>query len=110
MSGALTVLAGVSGNSAINWADIVGSLDAVNADQTMPYATTITASVSITSGWGQLYYVLNGGAVTQYTGPFAVALGDTLHWEAQTKGTMAATVVVYRTGPTLLDTFNITLS
>jgi len=109
VTGAVAALCGASGNSNVNWADISGSLDASNADITMPYAAVITAAVTVTGGWGQLYYVLNGVGPTQYTAAFAVAKGDLLHWDAQTKGTWAGSVRVSRNTTTLIDTFNINL-
>lgn len=111
MTGVMLALQGVlSSTASVAWANIVGSLEGSNNDQTMPYTTTITLSLSSVIGSGAMYYVKNGASPVAYSGPFSVTLGDTLHWVAQSKGTYSATATVTRTGSILVDTFTVSLS
>lgn len=100
---------GLFGGAAIDWADIVGHLNAENTNVTMPNTATISASSTLNPAAVQLYYVKNGGAPVNYSGSFSVAANDTLHWGVQTKGTGSGTVTV-SAGAVVIDTFQVTLT
>lgn len=99
-----------TGGGGVNWTNITGSLSGETNIVTMPYSTTITISVAVTTGFGSVYYSLNEGSPINYSGPFAVTNGDDLQWGAQSKGTYNSTVTVSKTGPTVIDTFTISLT
>lgn len=103
-------MAGFFGSASVDWTDVIGSGTGQNNIVTLPFTTTITATLSSEVGSGALYYGKNGGGPTQYSAPFAVTAGDTLQWGAQSKGGYSAVVTVKRTGNIVIDTFNIGLT
>lgn len=105
---------GLFGGAKVDWNNIVGTVaagEAENNDQVMPFSDNITVTTIGISGFAQLYYVKNGGAPVNYSGAFAVVAGDRLRWGVMYKSTVSGSVTVSRaTGPTVIDSFTVTIT
>lgn len=115
MSGILLAAQGnLAGAAGVHWNDITGIVaagEAQNNDQVMPFSDNITAVPTGLGAFAQLFYIKNGGAPVNYSGAFAVTLGDTLRWGVTYKSGGSGSVTVSRaTGPTVIDSFNVTIT